>query len=55
MLLRHSLKLEAEAAAVEQAVDRVLAAGHRTKDIAGGGASIGTPEMGRLVVEQLKA
>jgi 3-isopropylmalate dehydrogenase len=55
MLLRHSLGLEAEAAAVEQAVDRVLSAGHRTKDIAAGGKSIGTVEMGRLVVEELQS
>ena len=53
MLLRHSLKLEAEAAAIEQAVDRVLAKGHRTADLAAGGASIGTTEMGALVLAEL--
>ncbi|HEX6983982.1 MAG TPA: 3-isopropylmalate dehydrogenase [Planctomycetaceae bacterium] len=51
MLLRHSLSLEAEAAAVESAVDSVLAAGHRTADIAAGGAKIGTDRMGTRVVE----
>jgi len=35
MLLRHSLGLKREAAAVERAVRSALAAGHRTKDIAG--------------------
>ena len=53
MLLRHSLKLEAEAAAIETAVDRVLAAGHRTRDIAAGGPSLSTAEMGALVVQEL--
>jgi 3-isopropylmalate dehydrogenase len=54
MLLRHSLNLEAEATAVERAVDAVLAAGHRTRDIAAGGPSIGTVAMGDKVLEALK-
>ncbi len=53
MLLRHSLKLEAEAKLIEQAVDRVLAKGHRTADLAAGGPSIGTVEMGSLVLAEL--
>ena len=53
MLLRHSLKLEEEAVAIETAVDTVLSAGHRTADIAAGRTSIGTQEMGRLVVAAL--
>ena len=53
MLLRHSLKLEAEAKLIEQAVDRVLAKGHRTADLAAGGLSIGTAEMGTLVLAEL--
>ena len=53
MLLRHSLNLEEEAAAVEAAVERVLDQGHRTADIAAGGPSIGTTKMGTLVVEAL--
>ncbi len=53
MLLRHSLGLEDEAAAVEKAVDAVLAAGHRTADIAAAGSSIDTGAMGTLVVEAL--
>ncbi len=51
MLLRHSLNLEAEAIAIETAVDAVLAAGHRTADIAGGGQRINTEAMGTHVVE----
>lgn len=53
MLLRHSLKLEAEAKAVEAAVDAVLSAGHRTKDLAAGGASVTTAQMGDLVLTAL--
>lgn len=53
MLLRHSLNLETEAVAVEQAVDQVLEAGHRTADLAYGGPSVGTTKMGDLVIEQL--
>jgi 3-isopropylmalate dehydrogenase len=53
MLLRHSLNLEAEARAVEAAVDRVLAAGHRTSDIAAGGKSVSTTEMGFLVEAEI--
>jgi 3-isopropylmalate dehydrogenase len=51
MLLRHSLRLEEEAAAIESAVQRVIAAGHRTADIAAGGKSIGTEAMADHVVE----
>jgi 3-isopropylmalate dehydrogenase len=53
MLLRHSLELEEEAAAIEAAVNSVLDSGARTKDIAGSGPSIGTDEMGRRVTEVL--
>jgi 3-isopropylmalate dehydrogenase len=51
MLLRHSARLEEDALAIEAAVDKVLAAGHRTSDIARGnaGANVTTYEMGRLV------
>jgi 3-isopropylmalate dehydrogenase len=54
MLLRHSLNLETEAATVEKAVDDVLAAGHRTADLAGGGTPVGTTQMGDLVIASLK-
>lgn len=53
MLLRHSLKLEQEAAAIEAAVDAVLKTGARTADIAAGGPSIGSAAMGDLVLQQL--
>ncbi len=54
MLLRHSLALEAEARAVEDAVKAVLAAGYRTGDIATPGCTrVGTEEMGRRIAEAL--
>ena len=53
MLLRHSLGLETEARAIEAAVDDVLNAGHRTVDIAAGGKSVSTSEMGSLVEAQV--
>lgn len=55
MLLRHSLGLDAEADAVESAVERILENGHRTADIAEPGAvPIGTVEMGDRVTEHLR-
>ena len=49
MALRHSVGLDAEAAAVERAVDSVLDSGMRTKDIAAGGKFFGTEAMGDAV------
>ena len=49
LLLRHSLGLEDEAQAIEQAVQGVLAEGYRTRDIAGdGGDVVGTRQMGSV-------
>ena len=54
MLLRYSLKRGDLADKVEQAVQRVLAAGLRTGDIAGAGEKrVGTAEMGNAVIEML--
>lgn len=67
MLLRHGLGLGAEAAAVEAAVDAVLAAGLRTRDLKGrfGGPAassaapetriVGTREMGEAVAAAVGA
>ena len=56
MLLRHSLGLEREAAAVEAAVGDALAAGLRTADIApAGAASVGSRAAGDAVIERLSA
>lgn len=54
MMLRLSLGLEAEAAAIETAVDAVIRAGYRTPDIAGGVSHVvDTVKMGDLVAERL--
>ncbi len=53
MMLRYSFHLTEEAAAVENAVDKVLAMGYHTADMAGEGAPIGTKEMGRLICQSL--
>jgi 3-isopropylmalate dehydrogenase len=63
MVLRHSANLEQDAAAIEAAVGTVLAAGHRTADIARGidqarGSApsqhlVSTTEMGKLVHQAL--
>jgi 3-isopropylmalate dehydrogenase len=53
MMLRHSLDLEGEAAAVETAVRRVIAAGVRTADIAGGGEYVSTAEMGEAIAKEI--
>jgi 3-isopropylmalate dehydrogenase len=53
MMLRHSLDLETEAMAIESAVSQVLNDGHRTADIAAGGASLSTIEMGDKVLAAL--
>ena len=53
MLLRYSMSLNAEADAIEDAVSRVLKSGLRTRDIACGGASVSTTEMGDAVVKTL--
>ena len=57
MLLRHSANLEVEAAAIEQAVVDVLAAGNRTADLARGTdraqVIVSTTEMGKLVHQAL--
>ena len=50
MMLRHSLGLEEEAAAVERSVEGVLAEGYRTPDIAGDGEEVvSTAMMGDVI------
>lgn len=50
MMLRYSFGLEKEAAAVEQAVEGVLAEGYRTRDIAAdGGEVVNTAKMGDII------
>jgi 3-isopropylmalate dehydrogenase len=58
MMLRHSLSLASEADAIEAAVEKALADGLRTADIArtsdpSGGEPIGTEAMGSAVIQRL--
>ena len=54
MMFRYSFQRPEEAAAIEEAVDAVLAEGWRTADIAEPGMTpIGTREMGRLISQKL--
>jgi 3-isopropylmalate dehydrogenase len=54
MLLRYSLQLEAEAQAVEHAVEAVLADGGRTADIAPrGGQYLSTDEFAAAILAKL--
>ena len=53
MLLRHSLQSGNRSGRRGSAVDRVLEAGHRTADLAGDGPSVGTTQMGELVLAAL--
>ena len=45
MLLRHALKLDTEAQAIEAAIEKVLVSGLKTSDLAGSGPSVGTKQM----------
>jgi 3-isopropylmalate dehydrogenase len=51
MMLRYSLNLPKEAAAVEAAVKAAIDGGVRTKDL---GGSAGTTDMGNAVVAELE-
>ena len=53
MALHYSLDLPEAAAAVDQAVDDVLAAGLRTADISGSGPAASTSEMGNAVARAI--
>ncbi|RCG15705.1 3-isopropylmalate dehydrogenase [Streptomyces diacarni] len=56
LLLRHSLGLEREAAAVEEAVEDVMRDGYRVPDLHDEGCTVvGTEEFGRLIVHRLEA
>jgi 3-isopropylmalate dehydrogenase len=57
MLLRHTLKLEDEAADIDAAIEHVLESGYRTHDIASAATDriVTTSEMGELVAEAVAA
>ena len=50
MMLRHSFKLESEAAAIEKAVDETVTAGARTADI---GGKLTTRQMADEIINRL--
>src|SRR5260221_13290254 len=50
MLLRYTAKLEEEARAVETAIERVLGAGQKTRDL---GGTAGTRELGERIVREI--
>lgn len=54
MLLRHSLRLEAEAKALEAAVDRVLKGSHGTSDLGGLKHHHGTRALGERIREAIR-
>ncbi len=54
LMLRYSFGLQAEATAIEQAVERVIEAGYRTEDLREPGKNVvGAKEMGKLIVDAL--
>lgn len=50
MMLRHTAKNEAAAASIENAIERVLAQGNRTADLARDGNAVTTSAMGDLIL-----
>jgi 3-isopropylmalate dehydrogenase len=55
MLLRHSFKLETEAAGIEAAIAGVLSSGYRTQDLAQSGQrALSTSQMGRAVADGVR-
>ena len=54
LMLRYSFGLEEAAASIENAVKETIRSGLRTGDIAQGGESVGSEEMGRSILENLK-
>jgi len=53
LMLRHSLGLEDEAAAIERAIGKAITAGARTADIAAGATGLSTSEMTAEIIRHL--
>jgi len=54
MMLRYTFNLQGEAEVIEQAVERVLQAGHRTADLCrGDDCPIGTKAVGKLIADEI--
>ena len=54
MMLRYSFGKNKAAAEIEKAIESIVSDGVRTRDIAFGGKSVGTREMGDAVIQRLK-
>lgn len=54
MMLRYSFDLGDAACTIEKAVDKALADGFRTMDMAGGETKVGTSQMGIVITDNLK-
>ncbi len=54
MMLRYSSDYQEAATSIEDAIEKVLELGYRTKDIARGGEYVSTVEMGDAIIESLK-
>ena len=53
-MLRYSFGLEEAATSIENAVKKAFAPDFRTGDIAMGGDSVGTEQMGNAIIDNLK-
>ena len=53
MMLRYSFNLNEAADAIEQAIQKALADGYRTGDLADNTAPISTSEMGDVIVKNI--
>lgn len=54
MMLRHSFNLNEAATAIENAVKNVLAAGHRTADLADESQPLSTQQMGDFIAQAVE-
>jgi 3-isopropylmalate dehydrogenase len=54
MMLRYSVNYFEAADAIENAIEKYLELGFRTKDIARGGKFVSTDEVGELIVQNLE-
>ncbi len=53
MMLRYSFNLNEAADAIESAVQKVLASGHRTADLTDDSTPVSTAEMGTLITQAI--
>lgn len=53
LLMRYSLKQNAAAQSIERAVNKALAEGFRTQDLAGDGSAVSTEQMGNIIARYI--